>query len=153
MQTKPFNPPDIAKANLANLWWENKNREKFIPTENQIVELINPDPKQWPYAYSRFPTQIVTTCYRRREHDGGYGSNDVLFRSNSGCSSELVLALCRNLDPDNAKPQTLSNALIIASTACERCMNIMAFECGLEWGYPANSDSARKAGTSCELCR
>jgi hypothetical protein len=46
-----------------------------------------------------------------------------------------------------------SDAIIIASTACERCMNILAWQNGCSWGYPPTSESAAKAGTSCELCR
>jgi hypothetical protein len=64
-----------------------------------------------------------------------------------GWSEDLVLALV------SEKGFDLSQAIIAAATACERCMNVMAYEAGLEWGYPWGSEEWKQCGTECDFCR
>jgi len=73
-----------------------------------------------------------------------YGSKDFMSGS-SGWSEDLALALVK-------EGFTLQNAIIVAASACERCMNVLAHECGLDWGYPEGSEDYNKCGTSCALC-
>jgi hypothetical protein len=73
-----------------------------------------------------------------------YGSRDV-FSMNMGWSEDLALALVR-------QGFGLSEAIVVAATCCERCMNVLADECGLDWGYPEGSEDYEKCGTSCAFC-
>jgi len=73
-----------------------------------------------------------------------YGSKSVMSMG-SGCSDDLVLALVD-------KGMKLAEAMIAAGGCCERCMNVLADECGLDWGYAEGSEDWEKCGTSCGLC-
>jgi len=73
-----------------------------------------------------------------------YGSRPVMSMS-SGCQDDLVLAMVR-------KGMGLSEAMIAAGGTCERCMNVLADECGLDWGYAEGSEDWKECGTSCGLC-
>ncbi|MCX8132107.1 MAG: hypothetical protein N3I35_18660 [Clostridia bacterium] len=75
----------------------------------------------------------------------GYGSRNF-FSVNQGWNEELALALV------NSKEYTLSEAIIIAATSCERCMNALAHKYGLNWGYEEYSEEWQKCGTSCIFC-
>lgn len=90
----------------------------------------------------------MTHIYKRNKH-GTYGGKDKLATAEKGAPGDLAVALVVN----SKHTMRLDDALAISSTACERCMNILAHNHGLKWGYPGNSDEARKANTSCELCR
>lgn len=149
-RNKGFKPPDIKKCNLHNLWWQDEKGSKKFLTEEQMKKGIAciPDPQKYPYAFSRFPLSVTTSCYRRRK-DGGYGSKDIFFRSESGAPGDLAVRLVIN----SKFSMRLDHALMIASTACERCMNILACKNGCGWGYSPKSKEAKKCSTSCELCR
>jgi hypothetical protein len=73
------------------------------------------------------------------------GARQIIAGSSSA-NDELVTMLVRN-------GMSASEAISRAAAACERCMNIMAQDAGLSWGYSLNSPEAEKANTSCELCR
>lgn len=64
-----------------------------------------------------------------------------------GWNEDLVLAIAKTND------YTLSQAILIAATSCERCMNSLAHKYGLTWGYPEYSDEWKEAKTSCEFCK
>jgi hypothetical protein len=65
---------------------------------------------------------------------------------NSTWSEDLVLAL-------HGKTKfNLQECILIASRACERCMNSLAHQYGLDWGYPEYSDEWFETNTSCKLC-
>ena len=59
-------------------------------------------------------------------------------------AEELTLALVR-------KGSTVSEAVIVASTACDRCMKALAHECELDWGVPRDLEGGEK--TECDFCR
>lgn len=113
---------------------------------------------KYPYAFSRFPTEVITNGYVRRKKDGGYGGKDQLFSSGSTYSPDLVLALATKWLPNkrggriHKEPYSLSQAICIASKACEGCMNVLAHTYGLPWGYKFGSKQHRAANTRCELC-
>ena len=50
---------------------------------------------------------------------------------------DLVLGLVK-------KGLTLSESILVSATSCERCMNVLAHECGIEWGYAEPHRSHRK---------
>lgn len=69
-----------------------------------------------------------------------------VFSTNSSWNEDLVLAIA------NSKDYTLSEAIIIAASSCERCMNSLAHKYGLDWGYAEHSEDWGKCGTSCQFC-
>jgi len=75
-----------------------------------------------------------------------YGSRDLL-TGHSGWQEDLVLAIATSGD------YTLSEAILISANSCERCMNSLAEEYGLDWGYLEGSDEWKKCGTECSFCK
>lgn len=73
-----------------------------------------------------------------------YGSRPMM-SGNAGWNEDLVLALV-------SKGFKLSEAIIVAAESCEACMNVLAHECGLDWGYAHGSDDWKKCGTKCGFC-
>lgn len=57
---------------------------------------------------------------------------------------ELLLWRCR--------PMTIADAIVRAATACERCVNVLAHDYGLPWGYARDSYEHRRSNTACEQC-
>lgn len=110
-----------------------KGRECRACNGTQVIE----DDKDWPEKWD------------------AEGSRSILSGS-CGYSDELALALCTAKEvAGNLKlphPLRLSQAIMIAVTACERCMNSLAHAVGLDWGYPEFSEDWQKCGTSCDLC-
>lgn len=76
----------------------------------------------------------------------GHGSR-VAFSCDSSWSEDLVLAIV------NSGDYTLKEAIIIAATACERCMNALAHKYGLKWGYPEYGEEWKETGTVCQFCK
>ena len=74
-----------------------------------------------------------------------YGSRELM-TGNSGWSEDLVLAMASSGD------YTLSEAIILAATSCERCMNVLLHEYGCDDGYPEFSNEWQECGTACEFC-
>lgn len=150
MKTRAFKCPDIKKANLDCLWFETKKgKRKVLTVEQARKGSIGPCPRKYPYAYSRFPLEVTTNLYQRRIKDGGYGTKDLMCSFHSTAPGDLAVALVVRSN----YTISLSDALVICSTACERCMNILANQYGLSWGYSPTSEEAKNCGTSCELCR
>ena len=73
------------------------------------------------------------------------GSYEILIRSTS-VSEDLVLALVMF---GNFK---LGEAILISATACERCLNVLAYDHNLRWGYEEGGDEWKEARTSCQFC-
>jgi hypothetical protein len=73
-----------------------------------------------------------------------YGSRHLM-TMNMGWQEELALGLVK-------QGFGLSEAIVVAACACERCMNVLADEVGLDWGYAEGSEDWEKCGTSCGLC-
>jgi hypothetical protein len=64
----------------------------------------------------------------------------------------LALALATKRLTHRRDPFSLSDSLLIAAIACERCLNALIFEYGLEGGYREFSKSWHAANTSCQFC-
>ena len=137
---------NIDNLNTQSIWYESEDGKRRL----QSNELIGPDPVEFPRAYVRFPLVITTRIYLRRK-DGGYGDKNLVLEFSSSCSPDLVLALATGANGQRA--YKLDVALVIASEACERCMNSLAHLYGLAWGYPENGDEWQKTNTECEMCR
>lgn len=69
------------------------------------------------------------------------------FFMDNGWSEDIVLALAKSGD------YTLSEAIIISSDACERCINSLANKYGLDWGYKEYSEDWEDARTQCSFCK
>ncbi len=89
-----------------------------------------------------------------------HGSREIGTGS-TGWSSDLVLAMTRPSPQEQRiandrgytiRPMGLDRAILMAATACERCMNVLLWRHGLSDGYEENTPEWQKAGTSCELC-
>lgn len=61
-------------------------------------------------------------------------------------SSDLVMAMA------NSEDFTLDEVILVAVNCCERCMNVLAHEYGLDWGYAENSDDYNSTNTVCKFC-
>lgn len=70
----------------------------------------------------------------------------VMAESETTWSEELVMAMVTSGD------YGLKQAILIAVTACERCMNVLAHQYGLEDGYPEGSEQWEKSRTICQFC-
>ena len=82
-----------------------------------------------------------------------YGSRSVM-SGNSGWSEDLALALVTAQSRPEGHPHlSLGDAILVAAIACERCMNTLANQYGLDWGYEYMSDDWKKCGTSCQFCK
>lgn len=133
---------NLAALNLLNMWWEKADGSR-LPVNIEDVRDC-PPVEEYPFAHVRFPLQVKTEIYRRRA-DGLYGETDRIAVGESGASATLVLALAtggrrtwrRLWRRHQSFP--LGDAMIIASEACERCLNALAYEYGLDWGYPEYS--------------
>jgi DNA topoisomerase I len=91
-----------------------------------------------------------------------HGSREVMVGT-STWSDDLVLAMVRPSPEELAKaverfgqePRLLGmdDAILMAATSCERCLNGMLWRYGLDDGYPPYSPEWDKCRTSCLMCR
>ena len=91
-----------------------------------------------------FISTSVTTIHNVKNDEGKWV--DVL-TGNSTWSEDLVVAIFNNTGA------TLKESIFIASLACEACLNVLADNYGLSWGYPYNSEEFKSCGTSCNFCK
>lgn len=92
----------------------------------------------------------------------GGGSKEA-FRAESSYPADLVMAMCGRQTAEEGKkarergfllPEitTFERAVILSTTACERCLNVLCWQYGLDDGYPEHSAQWHKANTRCALC-
>lgn len=94
----------------------------------QVKRIDEPWPERWNAEGSR---QAFTTRYHI-----GRGNEDV------------ILAMA------NSGDYSLSDAILIYSQACERCMNVLAYKyLNGKDGYPEYSEQWMKCNTVCEFCK
>lgn len=147
-----------------NLWCE---------TGNGAIAAVDvhsgamPPVETHPYACVRFPLVVQTMTYARRVSDGGYGAADRIATFEASASEDLVLAMAtggkfsltwsapfwRRFPFTRAARVPLEAALIIASEACSRCLNVLAYEYGLDWGYPEYGTEWQQTRTECPMCQ
>ena len=121
------------------LWFETKTGRKIKVTDRMLKSPYVP--KLAKYQVSQFPWQLTTTWLELSKS----GSEEIA-RSNSTWSEDLVLAMA------NSNDYTLSQSILIAANACERCMNSLAHKYGLDWGYPEYGEEWQRTNTCCEFC-
>jgi len=132
-----FPPRHAALTNA--VWFEDKyGRRRYADPQDGSAW-----PEGYDYRVTRCPGQLHTEHYVKTQ-DGG---SQLLMAGSSTFREDLVLALVQQ------RGYRLTDALVLSSQACERCMHSMAYALGLSWGYPEGSGQWRKAGTTCEWCR
>ena len=124
---------------IPQLWYETEDGEKFVPPMDGPFPGI---PEGFVYQHSQFPRILRHEVLKVRSD----GTSENAGAISQSWSEDLVLALVRN-------GYTLSEAILVAGNACERCMNVLADECGLDWGYAFGTDEYNKCSTECVLCR
>jgi hypothetical protein len=135
------------------LWYENDAGDRWIPPDDMNVG----PPVGFNYQHSRFPfslRHLVLVCDDK-------GSRQ-LAAGEQGANADLVIALCRPSALERARQllrygrlrRSLEPraAFLTAAIACEGCMNSLAHEHGLPWGYRRGSKGWEASRTSCELC-
>lgn len=130
----------IDPKHLESLWFENEEGDKFfIDWENW--EGLSAD-EGYDYMFSRNPDVLVERMHVRNE-DGNW---EELCVGESSFPEDLVLAIVESGD------YGLCDSITIASICCERCMNALAHQYGLDWGYPEFGEEWRDCSTSCQFC-
>lgn len=114
-----------------------------------------PPVETYPYIHVRFPLVVQTKVYKR-DKDGHYTEGDRIATLNASVNEELVLAMATggwSTRPLRLRAKIpLHEAMIIVSEACGRCLNVLAYEYGLSWGFKEGSDEWLVTKTTCEMC-
>jgi len=127
----------INKEDLKGFQYLDKN-DKVIPHDFENLDV----PKKAKYWKTYSIRTINESVYKINKK----GNFNKFIGFNSTYSPDLVLAIVKSGDYD------YSEAQIIASQSCERCMNALAYKYGLDWGYPEYSLEWYESGTSCKFC-
>jgi hypothetical protein len=75
------------------------------------------------------------------------GHSKQIMTGESGWSEDLVFAIAEK------NGHKVGQAILQVANSCERCMNVLANNYGLEWGYPKESEDYARSGTQCDFCR
>jgi 2'-5' RNA ligase/ribosomal protein L24 len=129
--TKPQRAIDRLQP-IPNLWYEDELGNKMIP---DLTGDILPDEymKNYPYQHARFPVVRDSIC----TDEGEIMSGETSFN----CVTPIVLYLVTE------RGWTLPDAITVAATNCERCMNILLEE---TTGEPYLERET--SHTHCDLC-
>lgn len=121
-----------------HFWYENCNGQEVDKNDPCACSYVN-----------MHPLTLIKTKYRYSIDDNGKEQYSELFRTNITYNSgeECIVAMV------NSGDYTLSEAIILYATACERCANVLQHKYlnGAE-GYPEFSEEWKKANTECEYC-
>lgn len=106
----------------------------------QIVEIPGRAPENQP-GLEAWPKEWDATGSR------SIGAGEI------GWSEDLVLAMvtAKTRPPDHPAMR-LGQAILVVANSCERCMNTLANQYGLDWGYEYMSEDWKKCGTICMFC-
>ena len=139
----------IDKSKLRmGLWYEDADGNR-IPWDDNRVDA----PENAETAHVCFPLEIREEIYALHDYDGvrTYRGSDRIMTGTTriGRGNEnVIIALV------NSGDFTLSEALAVYATACERCTNALIWKYSQgEDGYPEYSEEWKKANTVCEFCK
>lgn len=135
----------VKKEIPPTLWYENADGVRYVPTQNDLRSLMEP-PEGFIYQLSQFPTTLEDTILRLVRENGSISRSEHVMTGHSSWPEDLVLAMA------NSKMYSLSEAILVVARSCGRCMNAMAHEFGMKWGYPADSDDFLESNTHCMHC-
>jgi hypothetical protein len=128
----------IEREHLRRQWWEDE--EGNFLQEPDYETLARPDEGR--YFVSRIP-QVLDTVYVRVDDDG----QTEIGQSRQSWNEDLALAIAYR-----SNGWSLTDGIMIASLACERCMNALAYEANLNWGYPEFGEEWQETDTECQFC-
>ena len=117
---------------------ENFNKLK-IPTAGNPGDILDPKGTKTVHFLN---IDLVETIYLKKKK-----KMKKLATVNTGWSEDLALAICNNTEFG------LKESIMIAAMSCERCMNSLAKQYGLPWGYHKYSKEWYEANTQCDFCK
>jgi hypothetical protein len=131
--------PDV----IPTLWYENEEGDRWLPTDEDIMDCCTKRPFTHEIQVSRFPRNLQT----------GYTKENVgtICAFNSSWNAKLATNMVLAGVP-------IEEAILRAGVACERCMNALGHAYGVQWGgedggYPENSKEYQNSNTRCEFCK
>ncbi len=92
----------------------------------------------------------------------GAGSSRPVATGHSSYPVDLVLAMTRPTPEEiktalgrghRIRPVSFERAVLLSATSCERCLNVLCWQYGLDDGYEEGSPEWHQANTSCQLCK
>jgi len=143
------------KRTVPILWYENAAGEKWWPPAG----FCDPHghPPGYIYQWFRNPCELHESVCRVDE-----GSSSRIGGGSSTWDPDLVTNMVRPtlrtrirqvLRSASFVPLfALDEAIVIAATSCERCMNVLHWRYATGHGYPPWSPQFRETNTSCEHC-
>lgn len=133
------------EKHLKTLWYEDMDGNVIETNKTDWTPPMVDGPH---IQVSRFPFQL-TTSYLKIDDTANTRCKEIM-RANETWNQGLVLNIA------NAGEYTLNEAIIIAASSCERCLNVLIHKYGGykdDPGYAEGSEDWHKCGTSCQFCR
>lgn len=126
-------------------WMEGlKGRECMQCNGTQVVNVEDYPDGEWPDEWKASGSRPVMSG------STGYPS-DIVLAMLRPSAVEIARQVLRYGSPASKAPR-YSSAVLLATTACEACLNVLCHRYGLVDGYRKGSKEWRKAGTACDLC-
>ena len=129
----------VKKDQLKTLWYGDEN-------DNMIwvdIDKLQVSPSKAKYQHAQFPRELTHHILKL--------NNDGTSREVGSFTSTYPIDIVIAIYEDGG--YTWDQAVILVANSCERCMNALAYQYGLDWGYSIYSKEWHKAGTSCVHCR
>lgn len=132
---------------LASSWFENEFGERLE------VDFNNPYKEGFDY-FNSISTNSITEYI--------FVKNKKISESSCTFSYDLIFAMCRPSDEEkkiqlkrNGKLPKLyepNTAVVLCTSSCERCLNVLYYNYGLSNGYKLFSNEWYKSNTKCDFC-
>lgn len=134
------------------LWFENEAGDRWIPTDDELtLGPAMPVPDGYDYSCFRFPHMVTERCYRMRAS----GRQSLVVETEATWPADLVerMVQATGNDPDGARRFALYDAILVAASACSRCLNALYYRYtdGHD-GYAEDSEEYRASLTRCLFC-
>lgn len=139
----------IKREHLAQLWYEDEERNWRLPDRSN--DALDPVDEGYIYQHSRFSTELTQRILRVDVDEEGHHKSVDLGGFTSTYPDDLALAIA------NSGDYRLKDAITIAASSCERCLNALLWHYevskdGEREGYPEGSEEWHEARTSCRFC-
>jgi hypothetical protein len=134
------------------LWYENEEGEKWFPGEKGLE--VDPPPG-FRFIWIRQPNVVESTCAQILSEEGRETGRKRIFQDFCTWSEDLVLAMVTKTWWGwlwGRRTYSLRQAILIATTACERCSNVLHHRYGTGFGFAEGSKEWKEYGGSCEFC-
>lgn len=130
----------VRKEHLETLWYGDDNDNRiWVKSEEELYST----PKGARYQHFQSPRTLTQSVLKLNDD----GTSTKVIECSATYPIDLVIAIYED------GGYTWDQSVILVANSCERCMNALAYEYGLSWGYPIYSKDWHKAGTSCIHCR